>query len=87
VAEVVGVGAALADDTASPELVQGANQRILAGVARIREDSRGELAADRRGETDQLPRCLGELREAIPDNGLHFRADLFPVAVGAPAGA
>jgi hypothetical protein len=87
VAEIVGVGASLADDTASPEFVQGANQRLLAGVARIREDSWRELSTDRRGEADQVPRELGQLREAILDNGLHLRADLFPFALAAPPGA
>src|SRR5215213_3996035 len=87
VAEVVGVSASLAHDTAVPELVQTANQRIFAGVARISEDIRCELTADRRSKTYQVPGRLGQLREVVLDNGLHFRTDLFPVAVRAPAGA
>jgi hypothetical protein len=87
VAEVVGVGAPLAHDTAAPEFVQSANQRLFAGVARIREDSRRELSADRRGEADQIPRWLGQLRQAIFNNGLHLRADPLLFALAAPPGA
>jgi hypothetical protein len=85
VAEVVGVRTALTDDTASPEFVQSVNQRLLAGVARVRQNIRGELSSNRRGQAGQIPGWLGHLRESVLDDRLHFRADLCLVAEGTPS--
>src|SRR5215212_8409333 len=87
VTEVVRVGPSLADDTAAPEFVQAANQRMLTGVTRVGQYIRRELSPDGRGQADQVPGRLGQLRQAVLDNGLDFRTHVFPLAVRAPAGA
>ena len=74
VAEVVRVGPPLADDTASPQLIEAANERFLVGFAGVREHIRRELSTDRRGDAGQIPGRLRQLREAAPDHGLHLRA-------------
>jgi hypothetical protein len=81
--EVVGVGALLADDPAAPQLVQGADERVLIGAAGQSEQLGGELPADGGGHADQLAGGGGKARQSRLDHGLHLRAEpgrLGPIA-------
>ena len=52
--EVVGVGALVADDPPPPQLVEGADQLLLADLAGLGEHVGGELPPDGGGDPDQV---------------------------------
>ena len=74
VCEVVAVGRAVAHDPAPPQLIERADERVVAEPCRASEHAGGELAADRRRERRDVARGGGEPREPRLDYRLHARA-------------
>jgi hypothetical protein len=74
VREVVAVRRAVAHDPAPPQLVQRADERVVAEPGRASEHVGGELAADRRRERRDVARGGGEAREPRLDHRLQARA-------------
>ncbi|HWH05996.1 MAG TPA: hypothetical protein VNT23_06140, partial [Gaiellaceae bacterium] len=64
------------NDTAPPQLVQTADEDLVAGVAGVGEDLGSELATDRRGETRQPGRRIGQPCQPCGDNRMDLLGHL-----------
>src|SRR4051812_19795772 len=72
VREVVCVHALLAYEPSPPELIESAHELDVADGGRATERLRGELAADRGRESDQLVCRRREAAKSRADDGMQF---------------
>jgi hypothetical protein len=86
VGEVVGVGTLVADQAAPPQLVEGADQLLLAGLAGQGEGVGGELPPDGGGHPDQVAGRAGELGQPGLDHDLDPGGDRGGLVLAPPAG-
>src|SRR5437762_10608044 len=86
VGEVVRVGAMFADDSPTPQLIEGVRERIVSPLTDVRQQRGREFTTDDGGNRQQVSGGLRQLRQPRFDDGLQLCRGSRLVRSVAPSG-